>query len=69
MKFNELQQIVESNNHAIQALADTITELTDHIEGLIEAGKLALEERSQLRRVTIDIANLINSLDSDRLQF
>lgn len=40
-----------------------------HIEGLAEAGNLALKERSELRRVTIDIANLISSLDSDRLQF
>jgi chromosome segregation ATPase len=66
MEFNKLQQIVESNSRAIQALADRIAELTHDIEGLTEAGNLALEERSELRRATIGIANLISSLDSDR---
>ncbi|BAZ11359.1 hypothetical protein NIES4071_31850 [Calothrix sp. NIES-4071] len=55
MQFNELQQIVESNSRAIQALADRIAELTHDIESLTEAGNLALEERSELRRATIGI--------------
>ena len=66
MEFHELQQIVESNSRAIQELADRIAELTHDIDGLKEAGNLALEERAELRRATIGIANLISSLDSDR---
>ncbi|BDA72581.1 hypothetical protein CAL7716_067470 [Calothrix sp. PCC 7716] len=65
MEFNELQQIVESNSCAIQALADRIAELTHDIGGLAESGNLALEERAELRRATIGIANLLSSLDSD----
>lgn len=59
MEFHELQQIVESNSRAIQALADRITELT-HVQ------EEAAEERAELRRATIGIANLLSSLDSDR---
>ncbi len=59
MEFHELQQIVESNSRAIQALADRISELT-HVQ------EEAAEERAELRQATIGIANLISSLDSDR---
>lgn len=59
MEFYELQQIVESNARAIQALADRISELTDIQEE-------AVEEREELRRATIGIANLLSSLDEDK---
>lgn len=59
MEFHELQQIVESNSRTIQALADRIAELT-HVQ------EEAAEERAELRRATIGIANLLSSLDSDR---
>ncbi len=59
MEFFELQQIVESNSRSIQALADRISELT-HIQ------EEAAEEREELRRATIGIANLLASLDEDR---
>lgn len=66
MEFYELQQIVESNSRAIQALADHIAELTNDVEALTEAGREAQEERAELRRATLGIANLLSSLDEDR---
>ncbi len=66
MEFYELQHIVESNSRAIQALTDRIAEVTHDVEGLIEVGHLAQEERAELRRATLGIANLLSSLDSDR---
>lgn len=59
MEFHELQQITESNSRAIQALADRIAELA-------QVQEEAAEERAELRRATIGIANLLSSLDSDR---
>lgn len=59
MEFHELQQIVESNSRAIQAMLDTMAE--------------AAEERRELREATLrldgvaeGIANLLSSLDDDR---
>jgi chromosome segregation ATPase len=66
MEFHELQQIVESNSHAIQALANHIAELTSDVEALTEASREAQEERAELRRTTLGIANLLSSLDEDR---
>lgn len=59
MEFQELQQIVESNSRAIQALADRIAELTLMQEE-------AAQEREELRRATLGIANLLGSPDEDR---
>ncbi|GAA6621222.1 hypothetical protein [Scytonema sp. NUACC26] len=68
MEFYELQQIVEANSRrAIQALTDWIAELTHNIEGLTTVENQAQEERVELRRATIGIANLLRSLDSDRM--
>jgi hypothetical protein len=53
MEFHELQQIVESNSRAIQALADRISELT-HVQ------EEAAEERAELRQATIGIVNLLS---------
>ena len=49
MEFRELQQIVESNSRAIQALADRIAELT-------LAPEEAKAEREELRQATLRIA-------------
>jgi len=66
MESQELQQIVESNARAIQALADRIAELA-----LVQ--EEAATERAELRAATIrvtalteGIANLVASLDDDR---
>lgn len=59
MEFHELQQLVESNARSIQALGDRLSELA-HIQ------EEASEERAELRRATIGIANLLASLDEDR---
>lgn len=66
MEFHELQLIVESNAKSIQALGDRISELTHDIEELKDLNTEAAEERAELRRATIGIANLLSSLDSDR---
>ena len=63
MEFSELQQIVESNSRAIQAMLDA-----QETERLMneEYKREAAEERSELRQAMIGIANLLSSLDSDR---
>ncbi len=66
MEFQELQQIVESNARSIQSLADRISELTHDIEDLKDLQVTATEERAELRRATLGIANLLSSLDEDR---
>ncbi len=66
MEFQELQQIVESNARSIQSLADRISELTHDIEDLKDLQAEATEERAELRRATLGIANLLSSLDEDR---
>ncbi len=66
VEFSELQQIVESNSRAIQALADRIAEIGNDIAEVTEIQRNAAEERAELRRATIGIANLLSSLDSDR---
>ncbi len=53
------QQQIDSNARAIQALADRISELAQ-----VQAD--AQEEREELRRATLGIANLLSSLDSHR---
>jgi ABC-type transporter Mla subunit MlaD len=66
MEFSELQQIVESNSRAIQALADRIAEIGNDIAEVTEIQRNAAEERAELRQATIGITNLLSSLDSDR---
>ena len=63
MEFHELQQLVESNARAIQALADDTAEFK---LAVAESHQQAAEERAELRQATIGIANLLSSLDSDR---
>ena len=65
-RLERIERLVESNARAIQALGDRISELTHDIYGLTEAGRQAQEERAELRRATIGIANLLSSLDEDR---
>lgn len=57
--LSEAILVTRSNAKAIQALADRISEVT-HIQ------EEAAEEREELRRATIGIANLLASLDEDR---
>jgi chromosome segregation ATPase len=66
MEFNELQQIVESNSRSIQAIGDRLAELTHDIEELKDIQREAAQERAELRRATLGIANLLASLDDDR---
>ena len=63
MEFHQLQQIVESNARAIQALTDDLVEFRLIVA---EDHQQAAEERAELRQATIGIANLLSSLDSDR---
>lgn len=63
MEFHQLQQIVESNARAIQALTDDLAEFRLIVA---ESHQQASEERAELRQATIGIANLLSSLDSDR---
>ena len=63
MEFYELQQIVESNAKAIQALTDDLAEFRLI---MLEDHQQAAEERTELRQATIGIANLLSSLDEDR---
>lgn len=70
MEPSELQQVVESNARAIQALTDDIAEMRLGIDAL---ARNAAEERAELREATLrvtnlaeGIANLIVSLDDDR---
>ena len=63
MEFAQLQQLVESNARAIQALTDDLAEFRLIVA---EDHQQAAEERAELRRATIGIANLLSSLDSDR---
>lgn len=65
-EFHELQQIVESNARSIQSLADRISELTHDIEDLKDLSREAIEERAELRRATLRIANLLSSSDENR---
>lgn len=65
-RMTGLEQLVQSNSRAIQALADRIAEIA-----LVQ--EEAAEERRELREATVrlegvaeGIANLLSSLDSDR---
>ena len=59
MEFQELQQIVESNSRAIQAILDVQAEAAEERRELREA-------TLRLERVAEGIANLLSSLDHDR---
>lgn len=63
MEFQELQKITESIAKSVQALTDDITEFKLTVAADHEAAR---EERAELRRATIGIANLLSSLDEDR---
>lgn len=70
MEFSELQQIVESNSRAIQALADQVVESNLNAEA---ERRSAAEERRELReamlrleRVSEGLIKLYGSLDEDR---
>ncbi|MEB3212449.1 MAG: hypothetical protein VKL39_13910 [Leptolyngbyaceae bacterium] len=63
MTDDELRQLVSSNARAIQALSDSIAELTND---RLEAQRVAQTERAELRQAMIGIANLVSALDSDR---
>lgn len=65
-RLTQIEQIVQSNSRSIQALADRNAEVTLEIEELVESQKQAAEERAELRRATVGIANLLSSLDEDR---
>lgn len=65
-RLDRIERLVESNARAIQALADRNAEVTLEIEDLLESQRQASEERAELRRATLGIANLLSSLDSDR---
>jgi len=58
-RLDRIEALVESNARAIQALGERIT-------GLVIRSEEAQEERAELRRATVGIANLLSSLDSDR---
>jgi len=58
-RLDRIEALVESNARAIQALGERIT-------GLAIRSEEAQEERAELRRATVGIANLLTSLDSDR---
>ena len=70
MEFHELQQIVESNSRAIQAMLDA--QASDRLqreelrEVIAQVAQQAAEERAELRQAMIGVANLLSSLDSDR---
>lgn len=59
MEFQELQQIVESTARSVQALGYAIADLTHDIEELKDIQREAADERAELRRATIGIANMI----------
>lgn len=62
-RLNRIELLIEGNARAIQALADDLAELRLIVA---EDHEQAREEREELRRATIGIANLLASLDSDR---
>lgn len=69
-RLTRIEQLVESNSRSIQALNDDLIELrlivaADHDQADQER-KQARQERQELRRATIGIANLLSSLDEDR---
>lgn len=67
MTDEELRQLVESNARAIQALSDNIAELTHDVQLFTQenrqAQQNAQEERSELRRAMMGLANLMSALD------
>lgn len=69
-RLDRLEAIVESNSRAIQAILEAqATERLRHEElrqTVEHIAREAAEERAELRRATIGIANLLSSLDSDR---
>ena len=57
---------MESTARSVQALGDRIADLTHDIEELKDIQREAADERAELRRATIGIANLLSSLDEER---
>ena len=62
-RLNRIESLIEGNTRAIQALTDDLTELRLIVA---EDHEQARQEREELRRATIGIANLLSSLDEDR---
>jgi chromosome segregation ATPase len=62
-RLTRIEQLVESNSRSIQALNDDLAELRLVVA---EDHEQARQEREELRRATIGIANLLGSLDEDR---
>ncbi|MBV9387687.1 MAG: hypothetical protein JOZ78_14800 [Chroococcidiopsidaceae cyanobacterium CP_BM_ER_R8_30] len=61
--IGQIEQLTQSNGRAIQALTEDITTFKLAVEQDREEAKA---ERQELRQVTMGIANLLSSLDSDR---
>jgi len=62
-RLTRIEALVESNSRSIQALGGRIAEVTQEIAELIERDRQAQEERAELRRATLGIANLLVRLD------
>ncbi len=62
-RLTRIEQLTESNSRAIQSLSDDVTTFRLTTEQNIEN---ASQEREELRRATLGIANLLASLDEDR---
>lgn len=65
-RLTRIEALVESNSRSIQALGDRIAEVTQEIAELIERDRQAQEERAELRRATLGIANLLVRLDENQ---
>ena len=62
-RLTRIEQLVASNSRSIQALTDDLAEFKFT---MTEEREQVAEERAELRRATIGIANLLSSLDEDR---
>ncbi len=62
-RLTRIEQLVASNSRSIQALSDDLAEFKLTV---MEEREQTAEERAELRRATIGIANLLSSLDQDR---
>ena len=61
--IGQIEQLTQSNGREIQALTEDITTFKLAVEQDCEEAKA---ERQELRQVTMGIANLLSSVDSDR---
>lgn len=69
-RLDRMEAIVESNSRVIQAMLDDRAsdrlKQEEFFDELRQIFSQAAEERAELRRATIGIANLLGSLDEDR---